>query len=192
MPRLDFDHVRGQQQAGCDLLAKRLLERRHHGGAVYAQRDLVTARAASLAVHVARRHVFKLREGDAGVGDERRRESRHRESGHHGSSPRQVGGWFGDGHGFPHPRSLPLPACGEREQRRRAAANAYCGSANTYTALPPVTVSASGVTRRAATLDPPPAAMATYWRPFTEYVTVKPKACDASRVCHRILPSSAS
>src|SRR6267378_5203705 len=75
---------------------------------------------------------------------------------------------------------------------RDAAANAYWGSANTYTALPPVTVSASGVTRRAATLDPPPAAMAMYWQPFTEYVTVKPKACDASRVCHRTLPSSAS
>src|SRR5260221_9945327 len=29
---------------------------------------------------------------------------------------------------------------------RDAAANAYCGNANTYTALPPVTVSASGVT----------------------------------------------
>src|SRR5260370_32251134 len=51
-----------------------------------------------------------------------------------------------------------------------AAANAYWGSANTYTAFPPATVSASGVTRRADTLDQPPAAMAMYSPPFAAYV----------------------
>ena len=45
----------------------------------------------------------------------------------------------------------------------------YCGSANTYMPLLPDVVSASGVrpTWRLA-IVPPPAAMATYWRPRTE------------------------
>ncbi len=45
----------------------------------------------------------------------------------------------------------------------------YCGNANTYMALLPLVVSASGVrpTPRAA-IAPPPAATAMYWRPLIE------------------------
>src|ERR1700694_5367911 len=69
----------------------------------------------------------------------------------------------------------------------------YCGSAKTYMALPPLGVSASGVrpTPRAA-IGPPPAAMAMYWRPLTEYVTAPPTTCEGSRVCHKTWPLSAS
>ena len=108
-----------------DLPGKRHVERRHHRGAVNAEGDLVTSGPASLAVHIAWRDVFELCEGDADVGDEQRSKSRHREGGHHGSSPPQVGRWVGDGHGpgFPHPRSSPLPACGRGRNLRALRAN---------------------------------------------------------------------
>src|SRR5207237_6646040 len=80
-----------------------------------------------------------------------------------------------------------------RLRRGVCAAHNYCGSANTYIALLPLTVSASGVrpTPRAA-IGPPPAAMAIYWRPLIEYVTAPPTACEGSRVCHTNRPLSAS
>src|SRR5215467_485958 len=37
MPCLDFDHLGGEQQPGCDLLAYGLFKRSHHAGAVDAQ-----------------------------------------------------------------------------------------------------------------------------------------------------------
>src|SRR5262249_42285067 len=81
MPCLDFDHVGSEQQAGRNLLAKRFFERRHHGGAVYAQRDLVSSRATFLAVNVARRHVLKLGKSEPGICEEHRCQYRNRNGG---------------------------------------------------------------------------------------------------------------
>ena len=60
MPGFDRDHVRGHQQARGDFAGDRLLERRHHGGGIDAERDLIAGGAAALPVDVARRQVVSL------------------------------------------------------------------------------------------------------------------------------------
>ena len=59
-PAFDLDHRRRQQERQRKLAGKRTLERRHHGVAVQAQRDLVFLTTAALLVDVPRWHVMQI------------------------------------------------------------------------------------------------------------------------------------